>query len=426
MTDREAIYLDSVDGFEFERICQRILERIHGCNVEDTVPVGDEGKDLIIHGPAGPIIVECKHQPNSSVGRPVVQKLHSAILAAGSRRGILITTGTFSKAAYEYADRLKGMGVIVQLVDRPVLADMAARAGMVIVMDGKHVPVWSYDVSSKDRIEKTLADYLDDFYQSVPARPSHLLKVYRRDIDLVPAYEIGYSINAAFETNVGVVHRETLSAGRFFIDGESGRILTSELTDFFSQLPARSFPVDTMKEWNPNSRPFSMGIGPVKEIASSEIIRRHTKNVRYSGRNNRIYEKTCVPNNRQFTITNLRQIYLPVNSSKIQLLQTPHQIQYLEHPTGQLRVLNASLRVCGVCGREVSVNPILCNLCGTPVHHSTLIGPHSFRCAECGKTLCRSCARYVPKYLLLKKPLCDTCVKRYQKQRVHGFAPVRG
>ena len=272
MEEREVVYLDSIDGFEFERICQRILERIHKCNVEDTVPVGDEGKDLLIHSPSGLIVVECKHHPHSSIGRPVVQKLHSAVVSSNARNGILITTGTFSKAAYEYAEKLRRMGVVINLVDRAVLADMATKAGMMIVIDGQRVPVWSYDVSDKDRTEEMISEYLDQLYVSHPVKPSKLTKILGRDIDLIPTYEVQYSMNAVFETNAGIIHRETLTDGRFFVDGERGRVLMPELTRFFSPLPIRQHPVNSMNEWNPNSRAFSIGTSQVKEIASNEIV----------------------------------------------------------------------------------------------------------------------------------------------------------
>jgi restriction system protein len=425
MEEREEVYLDSVDGFEFERICQRILERIHKCNVEDTVPVGDEGRDLLIHSPRGLIVVECKHHPNSSIGRPVVQKLHSAVVSSNAKNGILITTGTFSKAAYEYAEKLRKMGVVIDLVDRAVLADMASKAGMMIVVDGQRVPVWTYDVSDKDRIEKMIADYLDRLYVSHPMKPSQLVKIHERDIDLIPIYEVRYGINAVFETNAGIIHQETLPDGRFFVDGERGSVLKPELTKFFSPLPIKLYPVNSMNEWNPNLRAFSVGTSQVKEIASSEIIRRHTRNnVGYTGRNNQSYVKTCVPNSRQFTITSIRQLYIPVNASRIQVLEKLYDLQYLEHPSGELRILNDDLRICGICGRSVPGNPILCNTCGTPVHPKSLFSAHSFRCGDCNKTLCRSCTVFVRKHLLFKHNLCRDCMSKYSSDKVRKYSSV--
>ena len=98
--------LEKLSPKEFEDWCQILLERYYDCKVEGTPYVGDEGRDLIVHHPSGKIIVECKHHPSRTVGRPVVQKLDSAIRKANARKGMIITTGRFSKAARQYAEEL--------------------------------------------------------------------------------------------------------------------------------------------------------------------------------------------------------------------------------------------------------------------------------------------------------------------------------
>ena len=78
------VSLDSLDGFGFENLCQRIFEKAGWGRVERIGGVSDAGRDLIIHGNKGKIVVECKHQPNTPQGRPIVQKLHSAVTTAGT------------------------------------------------------------------------------------------------------------------------------------------------------------------------------------------------------------------------------------------------------------------------------------------------------------------------------------------------------
>ena len=71
--------LEELSPEEFEIWCQVLLERHYECKIETTPHVGDEGRDLIVHDPSGKIVVECKHSPSSTVGRPVVQKLDSVL-----------------------------------------------------------------------------------------------------------------------------------------------------------------------------------------------------------------------------------------------------------------------------------------------------------------------------------------------------------
>src|SRR5437870_621030 len=98
--------LNNLSPREFEEYCQVLMMTHYRCKVELTQQTADEGRDLIIHDPTGVIVAECKHYIASTVGRPVVQKLHSAILTKSARRGMIITTGRFSAEAEEYSSRL--------------------------------------------------------------------------------------------------------------------------------------------------------------------------------------------------------------------------------------------------------------------------------------------------------------------------------
>ena len=65
----------------------------------------------VVDGTRGAIVVECKH--TGTVGRPVIQKLHSAIATFdfdGPKRGMVVTTGRFTSPAQEYADHLEQNG----------------------------------------------------------------------------------------------------------------------------------------------------------------------------------------------------------------------------------------------------------------------------------------------------------------------------
>jgi restriction endonuclease Mrr len=62
----------------------------------------------VVDGTRRAIVVECKH--TGTVGRPVVQKLHSAIATFefdGPKRGMVVTTGRFTNPAQEYAQCLQ-------------------------------------------------------------------------------------------------------------------------------------------------------------------------------------------------------------------------------------------------------------------------------------------------------------------------------
>jgi hypothetical protein len=104
--------LDDLSGFEFEDVMEDVFRNLGYENVRQANRTADEGRDVImeevVDGRRRAIIVECKH--TGTVGRPVVQKLHSAIATFdfdGPKRGMVVTTGRFTNPAKEYANRLQ-------------------------------------------------------------------------------------------------------------------------------------------------------------------------------------------------------------------------------------------------------------------------------------------------------------------------------
>jgi len=121
----ETVFLDSLDGFGFESLCQRIFQKAGLGQVERIGGVSDAGRDLIIHDNKNKkIVVECKHQPKTSIGRPIVQKLHSAIISEGTNKGIIVTTGKFSKQAIDYIKELSD-GTNIELIGMLKLTELA-------------------------------------------------------------------------------------------------------------------------------------------------------------------------------------------------------------------------------------------------------------------------------------------------------------
>jgi len=102
----KAALLDDLSGFEFEDLMEDVFRNLGYENVRQARRTADEGRDIlmeeVVDGRRRAIVVECKH--TDSVGRPVVQKLHSAVSTFdfdGPKRGMVVTTGTFTSPARE-------------------------------------------------------------------------------------------------------------------------------------------------------------------------------------------------------------------------------------------------------------------------------------------------------------------------------------
>lgn len=97
--------INSLSGIEFENLCQRLLENM-GFKVETTKTTGDGGIDLIAYNSqpllSGKYIIQCKRYIGS-VGEPVIRDLYGVITSERANKGILMTSGTFTKQAQVFA-----------------------------------------------------------------------------------------------------------------------------------------------------------------------------------------------------------------------------------------------------------------------------------------------------------------------------------
>jgi restriction system protein len=83
----------------------------------------DGGVDLVLTRDGRKTLVQCKHWKVFSVGVSVVRELFGVMAARGAVAGIVITSGTFTQAAREFA-----AGKRIELVDGPALALMLRSA----------------------------------------------------------------------------------------------------------------------------------------------------------------------------------------------------------------------------------------------------------------------------------------------------------
>jgi hypothetical protein len=406
---QETVVLETIDGYEFEKLCARIFQKLNYGTVQEMPLSGDGGRDLLIHSPNGLIVVECKHQPHTSIGRPVVQKLHSAVISSNGIKGILITTGKFSVEAIEHA---KTLSPKIEMMDNKILADLATRAGIELILEGKLHTVLRYPLSDTNKIKNKISSFIKRKIESKPKQPNDLLKISQRNINFLPAYMIQYNINSKFTTSVGVIHREYLENGVFFVDGKTGTLLKQELVNHL-----KSAPLSIYNESDFSGIPFSRSDFVIDDrslanLSKKIVINRHTKTVSYSGKNNQDYSKLCVPSEQDVFITNVKQIYLPFQDVKFSILNSLYHTTSLENAEQMLS--KTDMLNCNICGYYLSGKGLLCNSCGALVHDQRLLDSHGFKCKTCGKTICRNCAYD----LGINNKVCKDCAVKSGKQLI--------
>ena len=107
---------------EFEHLVGETY-RSFGYRVEVVAAQGDHGVDLVLHGSNGEKrIVQCKNW-KGRVGEPVVRDLYGAMQHEGAVEGALVTSGTFTRQAREWAH-----GKPIQLYDGESFLGVLERA----------------------------------------------------------------------------------------------------------------------------------------------------------------------------------------------------------------------------------------------------------------------------------------------------------
>jgi restriction system protein len=114
----------NIGPYEFEAAIGRLYSKL-GMTSFQTPLSGDGGWDVELKDAEGNrYLVECKQfSTDRTVGRPILQKLHSALITEKAHGAICVTTGGFSKQAIEFAS-----GTGIQLIDSIALGQMMGRA----------------------------------------------------------------------------------------------------------------------------------------------------------------------------------------------------------------------------------------------------------------------------------------------------------
>jgi len=162
----------------------------------------------VVDGTRRGVVVECKH--TGTVGRPVVQKLHSAVATFefdGPKRGMVATTGRFTGAGY----RVRGAAA----TERRSVPDRADRRRGP-ARDRRRNRARPVQRSDRNPVRRNASAVrpgdIDNGTRrgSVPRHRQHQsadLPAPHSQVTFRPVVAVTADTNAVFETSVGVVHR---------------------------------------------------------------------------------------------------------------------------------------------------------------------------------------------------------------------------
>jgi len=390
--------LDEVSGFEFEDIIEDVFRNLGYENVRQSTKTGDEGRDIlmeeVVDGQRRAVVVECKH--TGTVGRPVVQKLHSAVATfdhAGPKRGIVITTGRFTSPAREYARSLEQNGdpYQIELIDGTDLRGIAEEVGLDLY-NGR-IEVLCDETLRPFDPASGVASPIKNMFRDIENIQKGALPDPYSQVTLKPILHIDASIDSVFETSVGVIHRIDERAS-VVVNADRGhpttakdgtRRLVSENRQ--TAIDIENAGLETRFDKHDTKR-FGQTETEYKEWIVDRLRERYTTTVEYTGDNNVTYTKECEPKQSEISISMIDPVYLPRIRQTISL--ESYDYRYVYYAAGPSRqTIEDGIHECVHCGEKDASSFTYCENCGSincSSHIKTERVAHEPVCTGCAVT----------------------------------------
>ncbi len=390
-------------GREFEVLVKEVLSSLELQDVKLTSFTSDEGIDITAkeRNKIGDVItygIECKNYPKGTVGRPVIQKLDSAINSKNIDKGIVVTSGVFSRAAKEYARSVR-----IQLIDGVRLTKLARSAKLStkapIKLTGK-----SFPISPISKIKSVFQQYLKDR----GFNESDALRIEKIELLLKPSFKIDYEIESYWERGDGtVIAHIPFHEDLIFLVAcpEHEDIYEGELLDNVSEISQMGSLPNGIEIKKKNS---TIAEKRVRKIALREIRNKYQKTVTYVA-GSRTWTKTCTPRKKDVEITAVERVYLPFWQLRILASKSKYEIKIIDVSSPEL--FASEMDACYQCDSEASR---ICKDCG-----QVSCVKHSNQCNVCEGLVCGSCTELRgSKLLIFKNSLCSKCAKEFDSGKV--------
>ena len=389
--------LDDLSGFEFEDVIEDVFRNLGYENVRQATKTADEGRDIlmeeVVDGTRRAVVVECKH--TDSVGRPVVQKLHSAIATFefdGPKRGMVVTTGRFTGPAQEYADRLRQNDDPhqIELTDGQDLRRIADEIGLDLY-NGRIEILCDETLRPYDPAASVAAPIREAF-RDIENIDSADISEPHAQVTFNPIVSVTAETNAVFETSVGVIHRIN-DRTQFVVHAGRGHPTVADDAVATLVRENRHTTVDLDIERfqevfdEVSDQRFGQTETEYKEWAVDRLQEYHTTTVTYTGGNNVTYNKICEPNLSDISIQSIEPVYLPKVRQTTHLKEYTYPYEY--YAAGSSRVtIEDGIHRCVHCETHgVDESYTYCVNCG-----AIACGSHIKTERLTGEPVCTGCA----------------------------------
>jgi len=410
------VTIDLLEPREFEKLVKKILSaKYPNANIYLTPYVRDRGFDIVVHSYREKILVECKHYKTAVVGRPVVQRLHSAMVIEGASRGIIVTTGTFSKEALDYCHIVyRRFGIFIECWDFKRLCKEALAAGILLVRKGEKI--FSFDIG-KETLTHRLWQYVIQHIESRPIRPEQVIRVIP-EIKTYPYFLVEYSVHKIFTTSTGRPIYKINENSKLLVDYTSDYPRIYDATHYISHAAIKPIENTDIADYLPVAMKLYANLAVDEKNAADyikkTIARQLSRYIRYIGRNNRIYTKYCKVTEKDVEIHSALKLAVPIIEARLEIPAANHRYKFWAYSfsNGEITIISATTPT-----RSLD-NLFLCNTCGKLLSKDQLV-----TCSSCGATICSSDIFKVPG-LVWSTSYCDICFQKLlESNKLLGHIP---
>jgi len=412
--------LDELSGFEFEETMASVFRKQGYEDVQVSRKTADKGRDIIMQETVasshkGAVIVECKH--TDVVGRPVIQKLDSAVSTygyEGPKRGLVVTTGRFTKPAREYAG-----SVDIELMDGNDLRSVADDVGLdlyngriEIICDEMLDPYYrTGEIAASSDFRGPVAPILEQFEDVENISPDALPSP-ETTLTLLPAVSARMRTKRQFETGAGVIHSVDDTATVVF---DAARGEPTALDEPVKSLVKQN--IDNRREVNDdsletqfdsiNKRRFGRTETEYREWLTEQMVIQNTESVSYTGDNNVDYQKECEPKPSDVTIQSFKPLFAPRIYGSVKLQDYSYSLDWFA-ASDEVAIVENRITECVHCEAEaVEAFPWDRSISGVArwLAKETFQETHTY-CENCGAIACQEHTR---QGTVTGEPICIDC-----------------
>lgn len=395
----------ALDGFAFEDAVGEVFRRL-GYSVTPGGRVRDGGRDLVVRRGDDVIVIECKNH-GKPIGRPVIQKLHSAALTFGSgAKGMVVSASGFSVDAIEYARSILPHQAPVALWDFVKLFEAGRGVGVMFTSGSSSVlAIHGPPKIADERAGFWLWESHLASLASAPRTARSAIRVYRKTHRTpVAAVVVGFQLDRTFTNSSGnrVVH--AARAGGRVVQPLNGAVLEPVEADLVMNAAHVPIPADRVESEHLQAL-FGPGFQEAVGVVRSQVAEGASTRVWYRGRNGRTYVRQASVAARDVSANGL-----PVVFERIGVVVGCGPLRH------EMTVVGDGQHLWLVCAKSdvtdvraiIGRKGLICNDCG---RISSINRARGGCCTRCRRTICREHSHWRPVHPVLRRArVCGLCV----------------